>query len=286
MIYTFTLNPSIDYIMNVENFKIGEINRSSAEIVKVGGKGINVSRALKKAGSESIICGFAAGNIGQFIRSEINKTGILCSILEVKGNSRINVKITGERETAVNGSGCQAELKDIDKLCDSINCSDRDYIVLSGSLCKGIDNSAYSYIMDKLKGKFIVDTAGEALRLAIKKRPFVIKPNNYELGELFKCDINTYNEALYYGKKACEMGSQNVIVSMGSMGAVFVNEKEEYILRTEKIKAGNTVGAGDYMLAGFLHRYIETGNFKEAMEFGRIMSQRLLCENTEEDLLC
>lgn len=279
MIYTFTLNPSIDYIMNVENIKIGGINRSFEELVRVGGKGINVSVALKEAGRKSIICGFAAGSIGEFIRNEINKTGIYCSLLEVKGNSRINVKITGERETAINGSGCQAELKDIDKLCESINCCDEDYIVLSGSLCKGIDESAYSYIMTKLKGKFVVDTTGEALRLAVKNRPFVIKPNNYELGELFKCNINTYNEALYYGKKVCEMGSENVIVSMSSMGAVFVNEKEEYILKAESIKAGNTVGAGDYMLAGFLHRYIETGSFKEAMEFGGSMAKKLLCEN-------
>lgn len=265
MIYTFTLNPSMDYIMNVENPIMGEINRSSNEILKVGGKGINVSLVLKALGIKSVICTLTAGIVGESIKSEIERLGIDKRIVEAEGCSRINVKIAGERETAFNGSGCYASYGLIDKLCNMAESSSEDYVVLSGSVCRGLDTNIYPYIMNRLKGKFVVDTTGEMLINALKYEPFLIKPNKEEIGEIFGCPIDTFEKAEVYGKKLCDMGAENVIVSMGEMGAVFVNNRETYTAETEKVNALNTVGAGDAMVGGFLYGFINKGNFKEAL---------------------
>lgn len=268
MIYTFTLNPSMDYIMDVENPKLGEINRSRSEVLKVGGKGINVSVVLKALGCKSVVCTLTAGTVGDNIKSEIEALGIDKRIVEAEGCSRINVKIAGERETAFNGSGCRADHEHINKLCNMTESGCEDFIVLSGSVCRGLDANVYAYIMERLKGRFVADTTGELLLNTLKYKPFLIKPNNEELGEIFGCPVDTFEKAKIYGRKLCEMGAENVIVSMGEKGAVFVNMEETYASRAEKIKAVNTVGAGDAMVGGFLFGFINTGNFKEALAEG------------------
>ncbi len=268
MIYTFTLNPSMDYIMDIENPKLGEINRSRSEVLKVGGKGINVSLVLKVLGCESVICTLTAGTVGESIKSEIEALGIDKRIVETEGCSRINVKIAGERETAFNGSGCRANHEHINKLCNMTKSSSEDYIILSGSVCRGLDTNVYAYIMERLKGRFVVDTTGELLLNTLKHKPFLIKPNNEELGEIFGCPVDTFEKAKIYGRKLCEMGAENVIVSMGEKGSVFVNMEETYTAEAEKIKAVNTVGAGDAMVGGFLFGFINTGNFKDALAEG------------------
>lgn len=254
--------------MDVENPEIGEINRSKSEVLKVGGKGINVSVVLKALGCESVICTLTAGIVGDNIKGEIEKIGIDKIIAEAEGCSRINVKIGGSRETAFNGSGCKGDYRLVDKLCDQVKSNDEDYIVLSGSVCRGLDGNVYSYIMERLRGRFVVDTTGELLLNTLKHKPFLIKPNNQELGEIFGCCIDTFEKAEIYGRKLCEMGAENVIVSMGEMGALFVNENETYALEAVKINAVNTVGAGDAMVGGFLSGFINKGNFREALEEG------------------
>lgn len=276
MIYTFTLNTSLDYIMGLEELKIGEINRSNNEALSVGGKGINVSRVLKGLDAESVICGFVAGNIGDLIKKGIDDLGIENKLIYVKGNSRINVKIQCQSETAINGSGCIADISTVDSLCESIKTKDDDYIVLSGSVCRGLNSDIYGYIMRKLKGRFIVDATGDLLLNSLKYKPYIIKPNNIELGEIFNCSINSYESAIYYGKKMCDMGGENVVVSIGDMGAVFVNKNEEYIVKAEKINVKNTVGAGDAMVAGFLWGSINGKGYEECLKIGSKIARNIL----------
>lgn len=273
MIYTFTLNPSIDYLMELDNLKIGDINRSKNEYIKVGGKGINVSMVLKEQGTDSVACGLIAGSIGNMIENQLKLLNINSSFVTVKGNSRINVKIMADCETAINGKGCVAELNDIDKLCNTINTNDSDYIVLSGSICSGLDATVYSYIMEKLKGRFIVDACGDLFKNTLPKRPFIVKPNHIELGEIFNCQINSFDDAFKYGERLCLMGAMNVIVSMGKMGAVFVNGNEKYAIKANKIEVKNTVGAGDSMVAGFIHSIVNGADYKTALEFAEKVAE-------------
>lgn len=274
MIYTFTLNPSLDYIMEVDNLKIGEINRSNSEILRVGGKGINVSMFLNALGIKSTACGFVAGAVGNTIISELKRECIENIFVNVKGCSRINVKLAFKNETAINGKGCSANSKDIDTLLKLIKTNKEDYIVLSGSVCSGLDSNTYAYIMENLEGRFVVDAEKSLLTNTLKHRPFLIKPNHIELGEIFGCNIDSFENAVYYGKKLCDMGAENVIVSMGKMGAVFVNKSEKYIVKSGDIKVKNTVGAGDTMVAGFLYKFINGGKFEESLVFASELAEK------------
>lgn len=278
MIYTFTLNPSLDYIMEVDKLKIGEINRSKSEILRVGGKGINVSMVLRELGTKSVACGLMAGVVGDAIIDELKNVNIKSYFIKVKGNSRINVKLTGKNETAINGRGCIADKEDIDRLCCLVKSSSEDYIVLSGSICGGLDDNVYAYIMEKLKGRFVVDSYKALLTNTLKYRPFLIKPNHIELGEIFGCDISSFEEAIYYGKKLCDMGAENVIVSMGKMGAVFVNKNSEYIRKANKVDVKNTVGAGDTMVAGFVHSLVNGRGFEESLDFASGLAEMKVAE--------
>ncbi len=267
MIYTFTLNPSLDYIMEVDSLGKGKINRSHSEILRVGGKGINVSVVLKELGVESIACGLMAGTVGKAITEELDKASIPHKFIKVLGNSRINIKLVGESETAINGSGCIASKSDVDRLCMLTSTKTEDYVVLSGSVCNGLDKDIYAYIMENTEGKFIVDATGSLLTNTLKFKPYLIKPNNAELGEIFGCKVDTYDDAVLYGRKLCDMGAQNVLVSMGKRGAVFVNADESYSTEGNGIKVKNTVGAGDTMLAAFIHCVLSGNSFDEALSF-------------------
>lgn len=276
MIYTITLNPSIDYTLSIPEFEIGKINRSSSEKIEIGGKGINVSKVLKELGVKSTICGFYAGSIGNLILKEIKKIDSSNLFLEVEGCSRINVKLLSKQETAINGKGCKASLNDVDKLCNQIDTDKNSFIILSGSVCQGLDNNTYAYIMNKLRCKFIVDAEKDLLINSLKFKPFLIKPNHLELGEIFKTNIDSFETAIFYGKKLCKMGAENIIVSMSSLGAVFVNKDTEHIVKANKIEAKKTVGAGDTMLAGFVYCLINKKDFKESLKFAVNLAEKKL----------
>ena len=281
MIYTITLNPSIDYTVAVSNFEIGKINRTNSEKIEVGGKGINVSKSLKELGVESTICGFYAGSIGKLILSEANKLDLKSIWVEIKGCSRINVKLLASLETAINGKGGEASIEDLNKLCHLIDTDDDSYVILSGSICQGLDSKTYAYIMSKLNGKFIVDAEKDLLVNSLKYRPFLIKPNHLELGEIFNTNIDSFEKAIFYGKKICEMGAQNVIVSMGELGSIFVNNKNEHCVRANKIEVKNTVGAGDTMLAGFIFGLINKKSYEESLEFASELAMKKLKEQNK-----
>lgn len=274
MIYTVTLNPSLDYYMELDELQTGEINRSKAEHLEVGGKGINVSKVLKELGVESTVCGFYAGLVGNNIVSETQKLGLENIWIEVRGNSRINVKLLCQPETAINGSGCEANIEDLDKLCEAINTVKDSTILISGSTCKGLGKHAYAYLMSKLKGKIIIDAAKELLTNTLKYKPFLIKPNRFELGEIFNAKITSFQQAILFGRRLCEAGAQNCIVSMGEMGSVFVSNTEAHIVKAKEVDVKSTVGAGDALLAGMIYGLSKRMRPEEALVFATRLAEK------------
>jgi 1-phosphofructokinase len=274
MIYTVTLNPSLDYVVDVDGFVLGRTNRAVSERLYAGGKGINVSFVLKNLGFESTALGFSAGFTGEEIKKQIQERGITENFITVlNGQSRINIKLRGQQETEINGMGPDIEKEHIQQLLKKLSVlSPGDYLVLAGSVPMKINNTIYYDILktlDKKGIKAVVDTTGDLLLNVLKYHPFLIKPNIHELSELFSTEIKTKEEVVQYGLKLQDMGAQNVIVSMAGDGAVFICENGEiYKSEAPKGVVKNSVGAGDSMVAGFLAGFCETKDFAKAFKMG------------------
>ena len=279
MIYTITFNPALDYITQVENFKIGEINRTKTETILPGGKGLNVSIVLKNLGIENTALGFVAGFTGEKLKQEIERYGIKTDFIIVKkGITRINIKITsinGKKmeETALNGIGPQILKDDLETLFEKIEkMSMKDIVILAGSIPKNIDKHIYEKICKKLNEKgiaFIVDSTQELLINVLKYKPFLIKPNKEELEETVKCKISTTEDIIESAKKLKEMGAQNVLVSLGNEGALLLTkDNNTYYSKAPKGQVISTVGSGDSMVAGFLAGYYQTQDNKYALKTG------------------
>ena len=276
MIYTITFNPALDYIIKMKDFKTGKINRSEQELILPGGKGINVSIVLKSLELDTTALGFIAGFTGEKIEKEVKKYGIKTDFINLeKGNSRINVKIaTQSQETAINCNGPIISQNDIEILYEKIDeIKNGDTIVLSGSIPKGMKNNIYEEICKKIEDKdikIVVDATGELLLKTLKYRPFLIKPNKEELEEIFNTEILNKEQALQYAEKLQEKGAKNVLVSMGSNGAVLIDENG-YTYKMNVLEDGklvNTVGAGDSMVAGFIAGYELFGIYEKAFRMG------------------
>ena len=274
MIYTVTFNPAIDYLLYVPTFKIGSINRSAKENVFCGGKGINVSIILKELGIDSTATGFTAGFTGNALEQSLKSKAINTDFIHLKnGITRINVKIRSDRETDINGQGPEILNSDITLLTEKLSTlGDNDYLVLAGSIPDKLPKNIYEKIMQSLSDrnvKFVVDATGELLKNSLKFRPFLIKPNADELGELFGTKIKTEDEALFFAEKLKNMGALNVLVSMGKDGAVLVDEYgKRHKRKAVSGKTVNTVGAGDSMVAGFVAGYIKTDDYDFALNLG------------------
>lgn len=274
MIYTVTLNPSLDYVVDVDDFVLGRTNRTVSERLYAGGKGINVSFVLKNLGFESTALGFSAGFTGEEIKKQIQERGITENFITVlNGQSRINIKLRGQQETEINGMGPDIEKEHIQQLLKKLSVlSPGDYLILAGSVPMKINNTIYYDILktlDKKGIKAVVDTTGDLLLNVLKYHPFLIKPNIHELSELFSTEIKTKEEVVQYGLKLQDMGAQNVIVSMAGDGAVFICENGEiYKSEAPKGVVKNSVGAGDSMVAGFLAGFCETKDFAKAFKMG------------------
>ncbi|MBQ8496146.1 MAG: 1-phosphofructokinase [Clostridia bacterium] len=274
MIYTVTLNPSLDYIVRVENFREGIVNRTASEMILAGGKGINVSLVLHELGCETKALGFLAGFTGDEIARRIRETGCKEDFIRLeKGVSRINVKLKSGEETEINGSGPYISAEDWERLLMKIAESVKagDILVLSGSAPKMLGTSVYRKIAERVSGKDIktvVDASGALLTEILPCRPFLIKPNHHELSELFGVCIETREQAVIYAKKLLEMGAENVMVSMAEKGAVLVTADAVYEADAPKGRVINSVGAGDSMVAGFLAGYSLEKNFEKALELG------------------
>ena len=274
MIYTITFNPALDYILKVDNFEIGKINRTEAEKILPGGKGLNVSIVLKNLGFENTALGFIGGFTGEELQKRIEAQGINTDFIKVKkGITRINVKITSNQETALNGNGPEITDSDIQELLEKIdNIKKEDIVILAGNVPKCINKNIYEIICVNLERNgvtFIVDATKELLINILKYKPFLIKPNKEELEETFKVKISSKEDIIVYAKKMQMMGAQNVLVSLGGDGAILITSDNQILQsNAPKGKVLNTVGAGDSMVAGFLAGYIEQKNYEFALKMG------------------
>lgn len=274
MFYTVTLNPALDYILQVDDFGIGKINRTKTEKILPGGKGLNVSMVLKNLEIDTVAIGFIAGFTGDELRKQMEQKGVKTEFIKVQnGITRINVKISSNQETALNGIGPDIDEKDIEELLQKINeITSDDLVILSGNIPKSIPKNIYQIICDILEKNnvtFVVDATRELLIDVLKYKPFLIKPNKEELEETFKVKITTKDELVTYAKKLQDMGAQNVLISLGGDGAILLNkEGKVYYSKAPKGKVINTVGAGDSMVAGFLAGYKKTKDYEQAFKMG------------------
>lgn len=274
MIYTITFNPALDYIMVVPSCRNGEVNRTESEKIMAGGKGINVSIVLNNMGVENTALGFISGFTGGAIENILADMNCKTDFIKLdNGFSRINVKIKSDTETEINGQGpdiSDSAVKKLYEKLDSLN--DGDTLVLAGSIPSSLSDSIYCEIMDYLKDKklnIVVDATKDLLVNVLKYKPFLVKPNNHEIGEIFGVELKTRSEVVPYAKKMQEMGAKNVLVSMAGEGAVFVGENGEvYESEAPKGKLVNSTGAGDSMVAGFLAGYMEKQDFMYALKMG------------------
>lgn len=273
MIYTITFNPAIDYVIHTDNIRTGEVNRTSSETYFIGGKGINVSVVLAELGVKSVALGFVAGFTGDAIEKGLLKKGISTDFIKLdNGFSRINVKIKSDEETEINGQGPEISDEAIAELfrkLDSINSG--DILVLAGSIPKSLDCDIYERILSYCDGKgvrFVVDASGSLLLNVLKYKPFLIKPNNHELGEMFGVKASSSAEIEKYALKLREMGARNILVSMAGDGAVlFAEDGNTYSCGVCKGTVRNSVGAGDSMVAGFIAG-IADGDYSHALKLG------------------
>lgn len=275
MIYTVTFNPSLDYVVHMETFLSGDINRADREMIYPGGKGINVALVLGNLHIPAKILGFTAGFTGREIERLAKKNGGDCDFITLEeGYSRINMKISADEETAVNGIGPDISEEKLQVLLRQIEqIKDGDVLVLAGSIPADIPNDIYEQILRRIQGRNIrtvVDATGDLLKNVIKYRPFLIKPNNFELGELFSVDLHTDEEILVCAKRLQSMGARNILVSLGDDGALLLGEDEKiYRMQAPRGNLVNSVGAGDSMVAGFLAGFeASQGDLQEALKMG------------------
>ncbi|MBP3594434.1 MAG: 1-phosphofructokinase [Lachnospiraceae bacterium] len=281
MIYTVTFNPSLDYIVEVNNMTLGATNRTSFEQMLPGGKGLNVSFVLKNLGFDTTALGFLAGFVGEEIENRVAKTGVTCEFIKLsEGCSRINMKVRNVDGTEVNGMGPVIPAEKVQQMLERLDTLTKDDIlVLAGSIPSSMPATVYSDIMKRLAKQsekcgvagpmIVVDATKDLLMNVLPYRPFLIKPNHHELGELFGVTITSHEEVIPYAKKLQEQGARNVLVSMGGLGAVLVDEQGG--VHKSKAPEGvvvNSVGAGDSMVAGFLAGWLEKKNYEYAFYMG------------------
>lgn len=274
MIYTVTFNPSLDYIVSVKDFKLGLTNRTDSELMLPGGKGINVSIVLKNLGIDNTALGFMAGFTGEEVVKRLEKFGVKNGFLEIpEGFTRINVKLKSIDGTEINGQGPSISEEKIEQLMTRLDeMGEGDVLFLSGSIPASMPDDTYQKIMERLKGKGVlisVDATQELLLKVLPYHPFLIKPNNHELGEIFGVELKTRESVVPYGKKLQEMGAENVLVSMAGEGAVLIaSDGQVYDAPAPKGILKNGVGAGDSMVAGFMAGWLERKEYQHAFYMG------------------
>ncbi len=274
MVYTVTFNPSLDYIVTVDDFKLGLTNRTTSELMLPGGKGINVSIVLSNLGIENTAIYFSAGFIGDEITRKVKECGIKSEEIKVSnGCSRVNLKLKSIDGTEINGAGPDISKEAIESFYHKLEMLQAgDTLVLAGSIPQTMPETIYSDIMARLSGKgirIVVDATRDLLVNVLEYKPFLVKPNNHELGEIFDVELNTREEVVPYAKKMIEMGAENVIVSMAGQGAVFVSANgDAYLREAPEGELVNGVGAGDSMVAGFIAGYLENKDLLHAFKMG------------------
>jgi 1-phosphofructokinase len=294
MIYTCTITPSLDYTTYLPELRLGELNRTSDVFYYPGGKGINVSRVLGRLGTKSIALGYIGGFTGQYITDFLKEEGILTDFIRTGDITRINVKVKAAEESELNGPGPSINELQQQELLEKVQAmTSGDWFVLAGSLTDTIPSSFFeeiAAICEKNNIKFVLDTSGSALIDLIHTKPFLVKPNIEELGELFNPVISTKEEAFHYAQKLVGKGIQHVVVSMGGEGALLVTKDLALLAEAPKGLVVNTVGAGDSLVAGFLASFTKDENATEAFRYGVASGSATafssdLCEKNDVDQL-
>ncbi len=274
MVYTLTFNPAIDYTLELSSLKEGELNRSDKEYINYGGKGINVSVVLNNLNIENTALGFLAGFTGRQLNENLKLQGINTDFIYLKsGLTRINVKIKGESETEINANGPEIDEVSLNMLYEKLDkLKEGDYLILSGSIPKTLPQNTYSNILEMLSHrgiKFVVDAEKQLLLNTLPYKPFLVKPNLFELQEITGKRLNNEAEIINAAKELKSKGAKNVLVSMGAKGALLISEKGEVYKQKAPVgEVVNSVGAGDSMIAGFLKGYLETNDYCSALKLG------------------
>ena len=278
MIYTLTISPSLDFINEVQDFNINKINRSHNSFFIPGGKGINVSVVLKELGIDSIAMGFKAGFTGEYLIELLTQKNINNDLIKANGLTRVNVKVIGNIETAINTDMLIINNENINLLISKIKKIKKDdVLIISGNIPSSMSQDLYEILIKEVDRnvKIVVDAESKLLLNTLKYNPFLIKPNRDELGQIFNTTITTVNEAMYYAEKLQELGARNVIVSLDKDGAILVDvNKEHYILRNIEGKVVSSVGAGDSLIAGFVYGIQNDLSYKDSFMMG------VACANT------
>ena len=274
MIYTVTVNPSLDYVVEVNSFELGMTNRTVSEKIVPGGKGINVSMVLKNLGYTSTALGFAAGFTGEELVRSLEEKGICQKFIPIKnGFTRINLKLQSVDGTEINGQGPEISEEDLQKLMHRLKeLKAGDILFLAGSIPGTMPQDLYKRIIGMLNDKgvlIVVDATKELLTNVLPYHPFLIKPNHHELGEIFGVKLTTRQDVIPYAKKLQEMGARNVLISMAAEGSVLVAEDGTVVSReAPKGNLVNGVGAGDSMVAGFVAGWLMKQDYEFAYKMG------------------
>ncbi|MGX7112381.1 1-phosphofructokinase family hexose kinase [Gemella cuniculi] len=272
MYYTITLNPAVDMLVVADNFALGKLNRTKEAKYVVGGKGINISMLLKNIGVDTKALGFVAGFTGYFIKSELDKLNVAYDFVETLGATRINMKLTTETETEINGQSSKVTEKNIAEFFEKLdNLTSDDVVFLSGNVISGMGVEDFKQIAKKISeigAMLVVDSNKDLVLDTLEYKPFVVKPNEFELGEMFGVTLNSLEDILTYAGKLKERGAKNVIVSRGANGAILLTENNEvFEVNVAKGEIVSTVAAGDSMLAMFVAKYNQTHDYREALKY-------------------
>lgn len=274
MVYTVTFNPALDYVVRVDGFRVGGVNRTSREEIQLGGKGINVSAVLSHLGVDNVALGFLAGFTGQALEEELRREGIRTDFIWLdQGLTRINVKIKADQESEINGQGPNIDAAALDQLFRKLDKLEQDdVLIVSGSVPSTLPGDIYEQILARLEGRgihFVVDATRDLLCNVLPYHPFLIKPNNIELGEIFGRTLNSDEEIRDCAVQLQQRGARNVLVSMAGDGSLLVDETGGcHRLGVPKGQVRNSVGAGDSMVAGFVAGWLKTGDYAYAQRLG------------------
>lgn len=272
MIYTLTLNPSVDYKIVLKEFQEESLNYALDNNFFAGGKGINVSTVLKNLGKSSMALGFLGGFTGDYIRFSLNSKGIKNDFIKIKYNTRLNIKmIANGRETEINANSPDISKDEFELLKNKLkSLANNSILVMSGSVPEALGENAYNEISNIISSdvKLIIDTSGKPLKKILRLNPFLIKPNIYELEDLFNAKFNSTKELIKIGKNLVESGVQNIIISMGSDGAIFIGKNVAFRAFVPKISSVSTIGAGDSVIAGFVYAFDNKNTLADSFKFG------------------
>lgn len=272
MIYTVTLNPSIDFIVRLENLELGSVNRMESDDKYAGGKGINVSRILKRLNIDNTATGFVGGFTGRFIEESLQTEGITSNFVHVEEDTRINVKVKAGLETEINGPGphiSSEKLAELETILAAL--TEKDTVVFAGSAPSNLGNQVYNTLIPlarKAGAQVVCDFEGQTLLDSLRYGPLLVKPNNHELADIFGVELNGLTDIEKYARQILAKGAQNVIISMAGDGALLVTPDSAYFAKPIKGNVKNSVGAGDSMVAGFTGEFVKSGDPVEALKWG------------------